>query len=501
MELRPYQTGAIQDARAIVAAGKLRLIIYAPTGAGKTVVGIELIRGARRRCKRVVFIVNRVSLVGQTSRRLHQAGIAHGILQGENTHGLDQPVVVCSIQTVARRGLPDADVIVIDEAHAVAGSRDYRQVLFKNNALPVIGLTATPFSRGLGQPYDELGGEPLFQSIVKAATIRELINLGFLVDCAIYAPAEPDLTGVRLTRNAFGEVDYSEKDLAGAVDKPSLVGDIVAHWRRLANDKPTVCFATNIAHSKHIAEAFSLAGVRADHIDAYTEEDERAAILKRVESGETKIICNVGILTEGWDFPACEVMILARPTRSLIRYVQMAGRILRPYPGKTKGIILDHSGSALQLGYPTDDLPLELCNGKPKHGKGIDRKPAEPKKCSSCAYVKPPKVYVCPECGFAPERQSDVTTQDGNLVELERPRNKATRAEKQAVYSGLAYIAGQHGYRAGWVNHQYCAYFGVWPRGLVAIPKQPTSELIRWVKSRQIRYAMRKEVSHAAQGL
>ncbi|MHB1176525.1 MAG: DEAD/DEAH box helicase [Sulfuriferula sp.] len=498
MELRPYQTAAIQEARVNLASGKLRQIVYAPTGAGKTIIGIELIRGALRRGKRVAFIANRIGLVGQTSKRLSQAGIAHGILQGENTRGLDQPVIVCSIQTVSRRRLPDVDVIVIDEAHAVAGSQDYRRVLFQNNALPVIGLTATPFSRGLGQSYPELGGEPLFQGIVKAATIRELIGLGYLVDCAIFAPAEPDLSGVRLTRNAFGEMDYSESDLAGAVDKPSLVGDIVIHWQKLANDKPTVCFATNIAHSKHIADAFNAAGVKAEHVDAYTEEDERAAILQRVESGETKVISNVGILTEGWDFPACEVMILARPTRSLIRWVQMAGRILRPYPGKSKGIILDHSGSALQLGYPTDDLPLELCDGKPKHGKAGKPKPAEPKKCPSCAYVKPPKVHACPACGFAPERQNDVTTQAGDLVEFTRTKGRATHAEKQAVYSGLAFIADQHGYKAGWVSNQYRAYFGVWPRDLYFIPRPPTPELTRWVKSRQIRFAKGREVRDAA---
>lgn len=498
MELRTYQTAALQEARVNLASGKLRQIVYAPTGAGKTVIGIELIRGALRRGKRVAFIVNRIGLVRQTSVRLFQAGIAHGILQGENTRGLDQPVIVCSIHTASRRRLPDVDVIVIDEAHAVAGSWDYRRVLFQHNALPVIGLTATPFSRGLGQPYDELGGEPLFQGIVKAATIRELIGLGFLVDCSIYAPAEPDLTGLKLSRNQFGEMDYSEKDLAGAVDKPSLVGDIVVHWLSLASGKPTVCFATNIAHSKHITEAFNAAGVKAEHVDSYTDESERAEILQRVESGETRVISNVGILTEGWDLPACEVMILARPTRSLIRWVQMAGRILRPYPGKTKGIILDHSGSALQLGYPTDDLPLELCDGKPKHCKGGEKNPAEPKRCPSCAYVKPPKVHACPACGFAPERQNDVTTKAGELVELTRTKGRATRAEKQAVYSGLTFIAGQHGYKTGWVSNQYRAYFEVWPHDLVFIPKPPTPELTRWVKSRQIRFAKSREVRDAA---
>lgn len=363
------------------------------------------------------------------------------------------------------------------------------------NALPVIGLTATPFSRGLGQPYPELGGEPLFQSIVKAATIQELIGLGFLVDCAIYAPAEPDLSGVKLARNAFGEMDYSERDLAAAVDKPSLVGDILGHWKRLANDQPTVCFATSIAHSKHIVEAFNAAGVCAEHIDSYTPEEERSAILQRVESGQTRVVSNVGILAEGWDFPACEVMILARPTRSLIRWVQMAGRILRPYPGKERGIILDHSGSALRLGYPTDDLPLELCDGKPKQSKGSEKKPAGPKKCSSCSYVKPPRVHACPACGFAPERQDNTEVEDG---ELELVNRRAAKHEKQSAYSQLLYIEQKRHYRRGWAANQYRAKFGVWPRGLLDISITPSPETWSWVKSRMIRFAKSKEARHAA---
>ncbi len=489
MELRAYQTGAIAAARSNFVAGQLRQIVYAPTGAGKTVIAVELIKGAVRRGKRVAFIANRIELVAQAERRLHLAGLDVGVIQGDNTRRLDAPVLVCSIQTVARRRLPDVDLLIIDEAHAVAGSADYRALLFRYNALPVIGLTATPFSRGLGQRYPELGDQPLFQGIVKAATIRDLIDLGFLVDCAIYAPAEPDLSGVKLTRNPFGEQDYSERDLAGAVDKPALVGDIVAHWKRLTPGKPTVCFATNIAHSKHIVDAFRTAGVPAEHVDAYTDDAERAAILGRVESGETQVISNVGILTEGWDFPACEVMILARPTRSLIRWVQMAGRILRPYRGKSKGIILDHSGSSLHLGYPTDDLPLELCDGQPKKSRPQERKPAEPKKCPSCSYLKPPKVHACPVCGFAPERQSDVTTKAGDLTELERPKNRATKGDKQRVYSALIHIADQRGYSTGWAAHQYREYFGVWPRDLERRPECPTPELERWVKSRMIRFA------------
>lgn len=342
MELRDYQVGAIRGARIQLKAGNVRQILYSPTGSGKTVMAEAFIKSAISKGTRVAFIANRIGLVHQTSKRFFKSGIPHGIVQSDNSCNLDAQVLICSIQTVARRGLPpDIGLIIIDEAHACAGSKDYRAVIFSyskaelsyedvkegrtsgRKAVPIIGLTATPFSRGLGKKYPELGGEPLFQQIVVAATIRELIDLGYLVDCDIYAPTDPDLTGVRMTTNAFGEQDYSEQDLAVAVDKPSLIGDIVMHWLRMANGKQTVCFATNIAHSKHICEQFKAAGVRADHIDSYMEDDERREIMARVDSGETTVICNVGILREGWDCPACEVMILARPTKSLITWIQM----------------------------------------------------------------------------------------------------------------------------------------------------------------------------------
>ena len=242
-----------------------------------------------------------------------------------------------------------------------------------HNALPIIALSATPFAKGLGRVMDEVHG-PLFEELIVSATIGDLVKQGFLVDCDIFVPTEIDLTGVRTKRNEFGERDYVEADLEKAVDTPKLVGDIVEHWIAFANHKPTVVFASSIAHSKHICGRFSEIGVPAEHIDCYTDDEERVAIMQRVASGETKVISNVNILTEGWDFPACEVMILARPTKSLTRYIQMAGRILRPYPGKTSGLILDHSGSAHKLGYPTDDLPLKLDDGKQQKSEASDRK-------------------------------------------------------------------------------------------------------------------------------
>ena len=280
-DLYPYQSITVQEARLSMARGNTRAVIYLPTGAGKTRVAIEIMASALAKGNKVVFLANRKQLVHQTSAKLTDYGIQHGILQADNTCRVDEQVLVASIDTVHRRGLPsDVRLLIIDECHAVAGNQKYRRLMAKYNKVPVIGLTATPFAAGLGRHCNDLGGA-LFEELIIGATIAELIDGEYLVDCDIYAPSEPDLKGVRSTKGPDGLFDFKQGELEAAVDKPDLIGDILTHWQRLANGKQTVVFATSIPHSKHIVEAFQAAGVGAEHIDYHADDDERAAILDR----------------------------------------------------------------------------------------------------------------------------------------------------------------------------------------------------------------------------
>ena len=489
-EARAYQTEAVQNLRSGVADGFKRQILSSPTGSGKTEIGMILVRGAIAKGKRVGFLCNRINLVGQTSARFFRAGISHGVIQGQNTTRTYEPVIVASIQTVAKRGMPDVDLLIIDEAHGVAGSKDYRRVIAMHKGKPVIGLSATPFSKGLGKHYDEIGG-PLFEQMVIAATIQDLVDQGYLVDCDVYAPSQPDLSGVKITAG-----DYNEKELGEAVDKPLLIGDIVANWRKYAEGTPTVCFATNIAHSRHIVEQFISAGVRAEHIDCYTDELERAAILARVSSGETLVISNVGILTEGWDFPACKTMILARPTKSLIRYLQMAGRVLRPHPGKERALILDHSGTVQSIGFPTDDFPMELNDGKPKQFIGSDKKEEKkPSKCPQCTYLKK-TGGKCPVCGFQPQKINTVEHEAGELSKLER-KKKLKTPDKRQLYSELLFIANERKWSKGRLSNVFRNIVGTWPNSYNNEPaRKPNVETLNMVKHLSIKYAKSK-LKHA----
>jgi superfamily II DNA or RNA helicase len=208
-------------------------------------------------------------------------------------------------------------------------------------------------------------------------------------------------------------------------------------------------------------------------------------------------VSNVGILAEGWDMPSCQTMILARPTRSLTRYIQMAGRVLRPHHSKARALILDHSGTVTRLGFPTDDFPLELDDGRTKLAQSTpkERDAKLPEACLSCSFVK--STHACPSCGFAPERQSNVEVKDGDLVRVRR-KSTAAKIDKQDFYSQLLYIAESQGYRHGWVANKYREFFSVWPRGLAEVPKPAGKEVLGFLKHLRIRYVKAKEARHAA---
>ena len=488
-QLRPYQIDAIELIRKSIRDGYKRIICYSPTGSGKTELGISIIRSAIEKNKHVGFVCNRISLVNQASHRFAKSHIPHGIIQGQNSCYTQSNVVICSIQTLAKRGYPPFDLIVIDEAHGCTADA-YVNLLRTYNNVPVIGLSATPFTHGLGRQY-EWG--KLFDTMVCAITIRELIEQDFLVDCDIYAPSAPDLKDVKIVRG-----DYDEKQLSVAVDKAPLIGDIVEHWKKLASGLQTVIFATSIAHSKHIVESFLAAGITAEYIDCYTSEQERADILDRYNSGVTMIISNVSVLAEGWDAPATACMILARPTRSLTRWIQMVGRALRPHAGKERAIILDHSGTCHRLGYPTDDLPLELNDGKKSESAKTDQVIQEklPRKCPHCHFMIPAGTGLCPKCGTKLQKQDKTKHEAGELKKVDR-KPVYTKEQKQMLWSESLGLMEQRKKSIGWASHLYKSLTGVWPTGLQDKPAIPSEAVINMATHNAIAYAHSQRRRHS----
>ena len=487
-ELRTYQAEAIHAVRRSLGTSHKRPVLMIPTGGGKTRIAGEIIRMALAKGNRCMFVVPFLSLIDQTVESFRSDGITDiGVIQGN--HWMTNPsakVQVCSIQTLARRDLPvEVGLVIIDEAHS--GWRFLHEWMKSWSSVPFIGLTATPWARGMAKHWDDL---------IIASDTATMIDQGYLSQYKTYAPGHPDLSGVKIVAG-----DYHEGQLGEAMDKTPLIADIVRTWRKLADGQPTLLFAVNRAHASHCQQEFVAAGIPAGYIDANTEPEERSIIAGRFASGEIKVVCNVGCLTTGIDWDV-RCIVLARPTRSEILFVQMIGRGLRTAPGKDHCIIIDHSDTHQRLGFVTDIHHDELDDGKKKTAD--KKKPDQPlpKECPKCHFLRAPKISICPACGFVPERVSNVEHIDGELQEI-TPRKKPTMLDKQTWYSMFLHYGKEKGWKDGAVAHMYREKFGVWPKGLDRSETPPNGEVYNWIKARNIRRAKGREkrVQETSNGL
>src|SRR5215468_9952904 len=411
--LRPYQTDITAEFERHVERGDRSILLVAPTGSGKTVIASAIIAGSDRR---VLVVAHRREIVNQTSEKLTARGVHHGIIQAGDEKKL-RPMAaaqVASIQTLHARAIrsstmlmPLADLLIIDEAHHACAMTYAKVIAAYPNAI-VLGLTATP-CRGDGRG---LGG--IFTTMIECPQVAPLIDQGYLVRSRVYAPVEPDLRGVRTVAG-----DYVEDELAERMDRAKLVGDIVTHWHKYGERRRTLAFACSVGHSIHIRDEFIRAGVRAEHLDGDTPKDERDAILARLESGETEVVCNCTVLTEGFDCPDIGCIILARPTKKMGLFRQMIGRGLRPADGKSDVVILDHSGAVFQHGLPEDrvewTLDPDLRATAPEHTKRQSRYESKLVECSQCDTLRV-GGKPCPNCAFLPKRPAEfMATAAGEL--------------------------------------------------------------------------------------
>lgn len=470
--------------RASLGSGHTRPLLQAPTGAGKTMLAAAIVDGARRKGNRVIFVVPALSLINQTVERFFAEGIHEiGVIQADHPMtDYSKPVQVASVQTLQNRRPPDADVVVIDEAHK--WFKFYGKWMDQWDAVPFIGLSATPWTKGLGKFYDDL---------LIACSTQELIDNGYLSDFRVFAPSHPDLSKVRTVAG-----DYHEGDLSEVMSQNTLIADVVSTWRQKAENRPTICFAVDRAHAKHLYQQFEAAGVRAAYVDAYTPSEERDEIRDQLHLGMIQVVCNVGCLTTGVDWDV-RCIVLARPTKSEMLFVQMIGRGLRTAEGKDHCLILDHSDTHLRLGFVTDIHHDALDDGKPKESSTREQEKPLPKDCGQCGFVKPPKVHACPSCGFKPEKQTQVETQKGELLELKQRKKtnrEMTGPEKERFYGELKMYARQNGYSDGWASHKYREKTSVWPNHYKDAPLiQPSPETLSWIKSRQIAWAKRRKTA------
>lgn len=383
--LRPYQQASIDRLRAQVQRGKRRILLVCPTGAGKSSIAAAIVASARQNFgARVLFFAHRLELVNQPVDRFAMYGVTEvGVIRADDARtNAMMPVQVATVQTLSRRDLPPADIVIVDEAHRTAGET-YKKILAAYPEATIIGLTATPC---------RLDGKPLgdvFDAIEVVSSYSELIALGFLAEPTVYSTKQtPDLSKVHTRRG-----DFVESELETAMIEPHVVGNVVEEWLAHAERRRTVVYACTIAHSQAMVARFLEAGVRAEHLDGNTPEDERAAILERLRSGTTDLVSNCQVLTEGWDCPPVKCIVMARPTKSLALYMQCVGRALRPW-NDIRPIVIDCGQNVDRHGLPHEDRVWSLTTEAKRVNASRFRM------CPACfAYVE---KNPCELCGFSP---------------------------------------------------------------------------------------------------
>lgn len=469
--LYPFQADSVEALRANIRRGVTNQILSAPTGSGKTVLAAYLLDECYNKGnKRAVFVADRIPLIDQTSAMLDAYGIPHGVIQAD--HWRYKPwerIQVASAQTLARRQWPTSDLIIVDEAHSLQKTVTAR--ISKRDCV-TIGLTATPFTRGLGKHYEK---------IVSVTTTNRLIGDGHLSKYRIFAASEPDMTGAKV---AAGE--WTPDEAAGR--SMPIVGDCVAEYLTHGDEKKFIAFGCTVAHCEEMQRQFLAAGIQCALYTYRTGDEERARMVQEFRKPDSYIrgLISVSALAKGFDVSDVEVIVMARPLRkSLTEFIQMFGRGLRSHPGNPEKCctLLDHSGNVVRFWDQMHDFfengASDLDEGKPKDKKKAKAKEKKPQKCPKCFRVHDPRP-TCPHCGYVYPKRSGPSHEAGTLMELSSAAS-ATRDQRQELWSQIYGYAMQRGRSRGWASHRYKERLGMWPNGLQDVPKPASAALMRWL--------------------
>lgn len=485
------QVAVLDKVRDAFREGHKAVMLYAPTGAGKTEMAISMLKATSDKYKRSAMVLDRIVLCNQTSARLQKYSIDHGVMQsGHWRYRPYERIQVCSAQTIEKRGsFPGLDLMIVDEAHS---QRDKTTEFIRNNQeIRVIGLSASPFANGLGKTYTK---------VVSATTTAKLVENKRLVPLKVFIAKEIDMTGAK---KVAGEWSQDEAATRGM----KITGDVVAEWVKKSNEiyggpRKTIVFCSNVAHGADLAQKFAEAGYNFVAI-SYKDSDEfKTDAVSDFSKPDTKIhgLIACDILTKGFDVADVDILISARPfTKSFMSWVQQMGRGMRSSPGKEFCVLLDHAGNYLRFQEDWDQLYFdgvaELSDGKEKPKKEKSDKEKKEAKCPKCGALWIGKSDNCANCGFHRPMQSVVEAVPGEMQELTTGRQKAekyTPEYKATFYAQLLGYARDRGNNPGSAYHRYVEKFGVAPSMKKPEPQTPGLDVMNWVRSRNIAWAKRK---------
>lgn len=428
---RDFQVSAHEKLRHGVRAGHKKQLLVAPTGSGKTYLGLRIAHESLLKGRHALFVCDRAALINQTSERADSYGLsAHGIVQANHSRrDVSKPFQIASIQTIQARGYwPEADVIIIDEAHT--RYKCWVEYLEKTSAA-VIGLTATPCSQGLGLS---------FTNMVNAATMHELTVSGVLVPLRILSCTKPDMTGAE---TAGGEWT----DRAAAEREAKIIGDVVVEWKAHAENRKTIAFGADIAYCVELARRFNEAGIHADTFTSETSAPEREMLLKEFNKQDSRIriLVSVEALAKGFDVQDIGCVIDARPLRkSLSTAIQMWGRGLRSSKdtGKVDCLLLDHSGNIVRFLKDYTDIFFNGFQSLDMSEK-LDKVVRQDEKeagggCPSCGYR--PFHRRCMSCGFEKQTLALEDSSSGEMREI-RIGKSVIAADKHDLWKQLCSYA------------------------------------------------------------
>lgn len=443
IKLRDYQEKGITDLYHKWKFVK-RLILWSQMGSGKSEMASYIAQEACNDDLPVIMIVRGRELVKNLSNRLDKYNIDHSVfMAGHYKMDRKKLIQICSIDTmISRKDFINSDkqcLLILDECH-----KDYSIIFEKYPIQYILGMTATPFS--------DMSN---YQDFVQPLEPFELRDSGVLVPEKVYCPHVIDTSTLNIVAG-----DFKRDQVAQLVTQGEIVGNIIQDYKDYGEDRPAVCFAVNIEHSKQLRDKFINEGIPAIHCDASSSDDERKKAHKDLENGKIKVLCNVDIFSVGWDCPMVSCVILARPTWSLTWYLQAVGRGLRSFPNKKNCIILDNAGNVYRHGLPYRSRDISLKKTEKKKSKLKDD--ITIRHCGECLAVYDSKMIVCPYCG-AEKQIRTIKKVDGILreyKETEEESNDRKIRESQIAFYKLKHVATKNHLSDKWIKNEIEKKYG-----------------------------------------